>query len=191
MNRIRTCTKDVAPARLLKLDIQHAIYETGPESEGPPHALFAPLHYEQKYAYPLLIWLHGPGDNEAQLKRIMPLVSMRNYAAVAPRGTWPRNSAAGTGDRYCWRENDDDVMLAEQAVEQCIERAAERFHIHRGHVFLAGYQCGGTMAFRLGLAPDRLPVLLASQAAPQDRKGVVALHQPRILSAFASQIGAC
>lgn len=186
MNRIRTCTKDVAPARLLKLDIQHAIYETGPESEGPPHALFAPLHYEQKYAYPLLIWLHGPGDNEAQLKRIMPLVSMRNYAAVAPRGTWPRNSAAGTGDRYCWRENDDDVMLAEQAVEQCIERAAERFHIHRGHVFLAGYQCGGTMAFRLGLnRPDLFAGVLSIVGPfPRTNRPLLRLDQCRGVPLF-------
>src|SRR5260370_34895202 len=52
-----------------------------------PFALFAPLNYERNYAYPLIVWLHGPDDNENQLRRIMPLVSLRNYAAIAPRGT--------------------------------------------------------------------------------------------------------
>ncbi len=49
------------------------------------HAIFAPVHYEPGYSYPLLVWLHGPGWDERQLLRIMPLVSMRNYVAVAPR----------------------------------------------------------------------------------------------------------
>ena len=49
------------------------------------HAWFLPLHYEHGYAYPLIVWLHGHGDDERQLRRIMPLLSMRNYLAVAPR----------------------------------------------------------------------------------------------------------
>ena len=48
-----------------------------------PHALFAPLHYASGYAYPLIVWLHGSGSDERQLQRIMPLVSMQNYVAVA------------------------------------------------------------------------------------------------------------
>ena len=30
--------------------------------------------------------LHGWGDDETQLKRVMPIVSMQNFVAVAPRG---------------------------------------------------------------------------------------------------------
>ena len=52
-------------------------------------SLFTPLHYERNYAYPLLIWLHGKGGNEHHLRQVMPKISMRNYAAVAPRGTLP------------------------------------------------------------------------------------------------------
>lgn len=186
MNRIRTCNKDVAPARMLQLDLQHAMYETGCESEDSPYAVFAPLHYEQKYAYPLLVWLHGAGDNEAQLKRVMPLISMRNYVAVAPRGTWPRGSAA-TGNHRCgWRENDDDVMLAEQAIEQCIERAAERFRVHRARIFLAGYGCGGTMAFRVGLSRPELFAGILSIAGPFPRSNrpLVRLDQCRGVPLF-------
>ncbi len=49
-------------------------------------ATFAPMHYAPGYAYPLIVWLHGPGGDERQLLRIMPLVSMRNHVGVAPRG---------------------------------------------------------------------------------------------------------
>lgn len=51
-----------------------------------PYSLFGPLHYEANYAYPLIVWLHGPGDDEHQLRRIMPAISLRNYVAVARNG---------------------------------------------------------------------------------------------------------
>ena len=30
------------------------------------HSLFAPLHYEPGYAYPLIVWLHGLHGDERQ-----------------------------------------------------------------------------------------------------------------------------
>src|SRR6185503_16233240 len=51
-----------------------------------PFTTFAPIHYEERYAYPLLVWLHGDAGSEQELRQIMPLVSMRNYVAIAPRG---------------------------------------------------------------------------------------------------------
>ena len=55
--------------------------------EQDAHCIVTPLHYERNYAYPLVVWLHGPGGDERQVTRVMPLVSSRNYAAVGPRGT--------------------------------------------------------------------------------------------------------
>ena len=56
------------------------------DSSDFAHALFAPMHYEPGYAYPLIVWLHGTGGDQRQLQRVMPLVSMRNYVAITPRG---------------------------------------------------------------------------------------------------------
>ncbi len=61
--------------------------------------LFAPIHYESNYAYPLIVWLHGPHDDERQLKRIMPFVSLRNYVGVSPRGTEAAAPAPTTDGR--------------------------------------------------------------------------------------------
>ena len=119
---------------------------------------FVPLHYESNYAYPLLVWLHGPGDNEAQLKRIMPLVSMRNYVAVAPRGTFPEQDGCDRREKFCWRQDPHSIMLAEQRLNCCIDAACQRFHVDPKKIFLAGYECGGTMAFRLAMS---LPDLVA------------------------------
>jgi phospholipase/carboxylesterase len=109
-----------------------------------PHATFAPMHYEPGYAYPLVVWLHGALGNEQQLRRVMPLVSMRNYVAVAPRGT-----SSARRDAFDWRQTETDVEAAEDRVFECIATAKRRFNIHPRRVFLAGLGCGGTMALRV------------------------------------------
>ena len=115
--------------------------------------LFAPYHYEPTYAYPLLVWLHGPGDDERQLRRIMPHVSLRNYVAVGPRGACPPDPGE-LG--YQWRQTDRAVGEAERRVFRSIELACRRYHVAPDRVFVAGYQSGGTMALRIGLRhPER------------------------------------
>src|SRR5687767_14412416 len=116
-----------------------------------PFSLFAPLHYEENYAYPLLVWLHSAGGDERQLARVMPLVSMRNYVGLAVRGP-----VAALGRGFAWPQTPDAIAAAEQRIVESIERARQRFHIHRQRVYLAGYQSGGTMAYRIALRnPDK------------------------------------
>src|SRR5258708_4580092 len=121
---------------------------------GTHTALFAPLHYERNYAYPLLVWLHGPGDDENQLKRIMPLVSLRNYVAVAVRGPAQENRGGGRPG-YTWTRRRNLAILADERVFDAIEVAQSRFNISPKGIFLAGFDCGGTMAFRLGMDHPR------------------------------------
>jgi len=128
--------------------------------QDSPHAQFAPLHYERNYAYPLLVWLHGSGDSEKQLRRIMPLVSMRNYVATAPRATHEMQRAGGPG--YQWLQSSDHVTQADERVRHAIARAQERFNIRPDRIFLAGYGSGGTMAFRIAASdPGRYAGVLS------------------------------
>jgi phospholipase/carboxylesterase len=123
-------------------------------------ALFAPLHYERNYAYPLLIWLHGPGADERQLMRIMPVVSMRNYVAVAPRGA--RMVREDGTETWGWSQAPDQLHQAEQQILDCIDDAKRRFHISPSRLFLAGFGCGGTMAFRMAMSfPTRFAGVLS------------------------------
>src|SRR5262249_32618545 len=114
-----------------------------------PHAQFAPLHYEQNYAYPLLVWLHGGGDSEKQLRRIMPLVSMRNYVAVAPRGTLEVPHRAGSGSGFQWSQTSQHIAQAEEGIGAAIAETCEKFNIRTDRIFIGGYESGGTMAFRI------------------------------------------
>ncbi len=130
------------------------------DGREPELAWFCPLHYERNYAYPLLVWLHGPRDDESQLRRIMPQVSLRNFVGVAVRGTEPTPMASGRDARptYGWQQGLAQVTLAEDRALGAIEKARSRFNIARRRIFLAGYDAGGTMALRLAL---RRPELFA------------------------------
>jgi phospholipase/carboxylesterase len=163
-----------------------------------PYSLFAPLHYESNYAYPLIVWLHGPGEDEHQLRRIMPSISLRNYVAVAPRGTVAASAAAIptsviTSDAaaapptgHGWRQSDGHIQAAELRVMECLDAAAEKFRIAPNRCFLAGYGCGGTMAFRIAFRNPQCfaGVLSLSGPFPSDRAPLAQLHNVRRLEVF-------
>lgn len=154
-------------------------------SDSLPHTLFAPLHYEAGYAYPLIVWLHGPGDDEHQLKRVMPLVSMRNYVSIAPRGTQPMCSVLQQ-EGFTWRQTYEGIALAEQRVMGIIDLACERYNIASHRVFIAGFQAGGTMAFRIALNnPDQFAGALSLGGAfPQGQQPLRRLNDLRRLPLF-------
>jgi phospholipase/carboxylesterase len=122
----------------------------GTTADDHSYALFGPLHYEPGYAYPLIIWLHGPADDEHQLRRVMPLVSMRNYVAIAPRGL----SQIGEDGipSFSWPETSETLEQSERHIFDALAIAAKKFHISRQKIFLAGFDQGGTMAFRVALS---------------------------------------
>ncbi len=131
MNRIQPSAKPIPKKSPASFSIQSGLFT--PPSQDSTRAMFTPLHYESNYAYPLLVWLHAPGENdERQLLRIMPLVSLRNYVAVAPRGfacqqdDFPR--------AYCWPQTQDHIEEAEHRVFQSIEEASKRPHCGPPHL---------------------------------------------------------
>ncbi|MCS7305059.1 MAG: hypothetical protein NZ602_08145 [Thermoguttaceae bacterium] len=159
--------------------------------ETVPHILFTPLHYEPRYAYPLLVWLHGPGATERQLIRIMPKISLRNYVAIAIRGVESKKSrstyrlkeltAGGTKARYGWPQNPDGIAEAAQRVFRAIEFACAKRHVHPNRIFLVGSRCGGTMAFRLALQEPSYFAGIVSLGGP--------LPQGRLLLRNFSKLG--
>ncbi len=131
----------------LTFEIESGLFSTS--QHDTIHTIFAPLHYEPGYSYPLVVWLHGTGCDERQLLRIMPLVSMRNYVAVAPRGV--AISAPAEKTSYGWSHDEHDRQQAEQRIFDSIEIAFRRFNVDSRRVFLAGFDTGGTMAFRVAM----------------------------------------
>lgn len=140
-----------------------------PQRVALAHCLLAPMHYEPSYAYPLLVWLHGPGDDERQLHRVMPHISLRNYVAIAPRGTSVDQVCESGAKSYLWRQSPDDIMQSVDRILECVELAGSRCHVARERVFLAGYDAGGTMALRIALSCPDLFAGAASFGGPFPR----------------------
>ncbi len=134
-------------------DVELSVATTAQDG-GLKHQVFAPLHYEPNYAYPLLVWLHGGGADEQQLVKIMPFVSMRNYVAVAPQ--CPAHLTLESNGH-----ESDGLWQAEHATEaahgilDCIAEVERRYHVARNRIFLAGYRDGGEMALRIALEHPR------------------------------------
>lgn len=154
------------------------------------HCLFSPIHYEPGYAYPLVVWLHGSDSSELELRQVMPLVSVRNYVGVAPRGT---ARTSDTQRLYGWRQTAGEIADACQRVRDCLDLARESFNIHDDRIFIAGYGDGGTMALRVGLEHPHLFAGAISLGGPVPRGGN-AFHRinearrlPLMLSASTNQ----
>lgn len=147
------------------------------------HCIFTPLHYERNYAYPLVVWLHGPQGDERQVNRVMPLVSSRNYAAVGPRGT---DAPPAGANGYGWSQSSEAIDLAERRVSAAIAAARHWLNIEPSRIFLAGYDAGGTMALRLALSrPEAYAgVLSLGGALPSTLRPLARLHAVRGLKVF-------
>ena len=153
--------------------------------ESMPHMLFAPLHYESGYSYPLIVWLHGAGDDEHQHKRVMPLVSMRNFVSIAPRGTQP-TCVGEQREGFAWQQTAEEISQAEQRVMSAIEIASDRYNIAEQRIFIAGFQDGGTMAYRIALNnPHRFAGALSLGGGfPQGHQPLRLLNELRNLPLF-------
>ena len=128
---------------------------------GDAVAYFAPEGYEGNYAYPLVVWLHHAGGDERQLARVMPLVSTRNYVGLGVRGP-----VAAERRGYAWPQTAEGIVAAEQQIAEAIAKARDRFNIHSERIFVAGYQSGGTMAYRVALRNPQRFAAAASIGGP-------------------------
>jgi phospholipase/carboxylesterase len=142
MNRLTS-----APTSLKSPAVAHAQRPLlkSKDRQAPPHCLLAPLHYEPNYHYPLVVWLHPAGGDERELHQVMPLISLRNYASAAVRGPAPLKGG------YDWPQTLGGIGMAETRVADAVALARSRFNVHKGRVYLLGYETGGTMALQLAL----------------------------------------
>lgn len=118
-----------------------------------PHCLYSPINYEAGYAYPMIVWLHGPNSSEGELRQVMPLLNSRNYVGVSPRGTV---RTCKEERRFGWEQSASAVAESCHRTRQCIEIACNQFNVHDNRIFVAGYGVGGAMALRVGLEHPEL-----------------------------------
>jgi len=182
MNRIQYLVDEQVDLSLVPAPHVPAPVVAPPCDRENPYCLFTPRHYEPNYAYPLVVWLHGPDDDERQVTRVMQLVSLRNYVAVGPRGTC-RSSVAGG---FRWLQEADHIAMAEEHVDSAIAVTRRWLNIAPARIFLAGYACGGTMALRIALNRPRqfAGALSVGGPLPSSLRPLAQLHEARGLKVF-------
>ncbi len=150
MNRLDSLSPlDFSSDRMRGAETSSGVVSTA--SGGAPLSVFTPMHYEPNYAYPLLVWLHGRGGDESQLKRIIPHISLRNYVGVAPRGTAACGNGRLSGGGFDWPQSHQDIVQAESRIFAAIQTASMQLNVSPSRIFLAGFDSGATMALRLAM----------------------------------------
>ncbi|MBW3539222.1 MAG: hypothetical protein KY476_03045 [Planctomycetes bacterium] len=105
---------------------------------------WVPQHYEPRYAYPLLVWLHDRGGDPAELLDVMPAISERNYLGLS----LPVEDVLRAGS---------DAAVASLAfrLRRIVLRVRSQLRVHSERVIPLGFGAGGTLALQLLLhRPD-------------------------------------
>ena len=131
---------------------EEGFYTSEVETPRPlPIRTFAPVGYEPRYAYPLIVFLHGEGGNEEQILRLAPRVSRRNYVSIGLRGPVclgpNRKGALG----FSWGDA-GHFDLIEDYLLGAIQETRRHYHIHSERIFLAGFAQGAAACLPHGLA---------------------------------------
>ncbi len=155
-----------------------------------PHAHFAPLHYEQNYglsAPSLVAW------RWRYRKTTAPHHAVGEHAELCcrrPARTIEVPHRSGTGRGFQWAQTFDHAAQAEEAIRAAIASTQRRFNIRHDRIFLAGYESGGTMAFRIAVEnPDQYAgVLSLCGPFPTEGAPLAKLHTVRRLPLF---VAAC
>ena len=118
----------------------------GPAQSDWPVAIHVPETYEEGYAYPLLIWLHGDGGNEAELPMVMDAISDRNYIGISFRA----NTRIGAlpVSKYRWSMTMDEARFFEEVLYCAVVRLRRSYHIHSERIAIAGCGAGATLALQ-------------------------------------------
>ena len=107
------------------------------------------MHYEENYAYPLIVWLHSDDSDCSQIQKLMPQISIRNHVAVAPQ------SGFSLASPIAWPNCEESVEAAYESIMATVDEAKMRFNINSSRIIFAGAGTGGTMAFRVAFErPD-------------------------------------
>src|SRR5262245_48229102 len=116
-----------------------------------PISIFVPQKLEERYAYPLVVFFHGHGQDEGQWLSEMMHLSRRNYVGVALRGPHPiagRNARPGFG----WGRDRCSSSAIEDYTLSAIDDVRSHVRIDPRRIHLAGFGEGACIALQLGLS---------------------------------------
>ena len=165
---------------------EEGYYDTQVQTPRPlPIRTFAPIGYEPRYPYPLIVFLHGHGGNEQQILRLAPRISRRNYVSIGLRGPvclgTNRKGALG----FSWGD-DSHLEMIEDYLFEAVQQTRLHYHIHSERIILAGFAEGATLAYRLALTfPEKFHGVIALNGhMPRENRPLLRLPEAAALRVF-------
>ena len=165
---------------------EEGYYTTEVQTPRPlPIRTFAPIGYEPRYPYPLIVFLHGNGGNEEQILRLAPRISRRNFVSIGLRGPVclgpNRKGALG----FSWGDATHHDLIEDYLLE-AVRQTRRQYHIHSERIYLAGFAEGATLAYRIGLLhPDKFSGVIALNGhMPREDRPLLRLPAARSLQVF-------
>jgi predicted peptidase len=145
-----------------------------PEGSGfrLPYRLFVPRDLEPGRRYPLVVYLHGAGDNgDDNVRQLGPTVaaliglSERTQAAfiLAPQAPWGRNWVKVPGPpflNFTLRELPETEAI--KATRAMVRQLPARYPIDRDRVYLLGFSAGSAGSWDLLTRTDAHPFAAAA-----------------------------
>jgi phospholipase/carboxylesterase len=128
-------------------DVEETTTEITHSPGGRAISIFAPESYEENYAYPLVIWLHGHGGSEQDIDDMMAGISTQNYLGLSFRGN--RTLASGYTGEFSWSNNEEAFTEFRDDLFETVRVLRESYHVHSERIFLAGVDAGADLALRL------------------------------------------
>ncbi len=151
-----------------------------PDARGWPLRTFLPTGYEPNYPYPLLVFLHGHGGSEEQVLRLAPKLSRRNYVCIGLRGPHPAGTRSDGRPVFSWGADGPTDALIEEYVFGAVLQTRRHFHVHSERIYLAGFQEGATLAYRLGMTfPEKFAGVISLNGC-LPRRGGPLLRLPEV-----------
>ena len=120
-----------------------------------------PAKYRPEQAWPLVVALHGYGDNAAAFHDLWKSATdSLGFVLLTPQGE--ERTKEGFG--WAWGSN------AERAVQISIDIVRKVVHVDPKRVYLTGFSLGGSLCYKLGLKYPHIFHGLAPLGAPFDKK---------------------
>lgn len=116
-----------------------------------PHFVM-PRHYTKSYRYPLVIHLHGEGNNQREINQLFSHVSSQNFVYAGIRG---QRCLDADATRFGWNQSDASAHRTSTDLLSCIDEAKKRFSIHPDRIVVMGRGSGGEMAMRMAMEHPR------------------------------------
>lgn len=131
--------------------------QTAEDSDGVPYFIRLPREYHHGRAYPLVVAIHDPGVEAAQMIGLLAAECERHgYVLIAPEWAPPFSG-----------KNFDYLGKDHRIITTAIRDAARKFNIDPDRVFAFGFGQGANFALDLAMSrPDHFAGVIAMAPAP-------------------------